>query len=291
MTFSVGRSGLANMRWFLLLLVLITWTAQSQEQTPSKQQSQYPAQEATKKPIGTEKPPLAITVKPAESNYKKAETRETDRQEKADSDVDLVYWTRVLALLAFLQFAALVGHAVIFRSQSKALGDTVQAMRDEFISTNRPVLRVKHVWLTGDVWGQKEVAVNVAVVNVGITTARVREYSATTLIQMAEDDLPVIPDYKYKQIGGSESLIKSGFTMVFPPITEERRILSHEDNAAIRNGTRLLYCYGYVEYEDMKGGIRKTAFIRTLKPPAGVGSFSKNGRFEKYSDEDYEYQD
>src|SRR5256885_342449 len=95
-----------TVRWVLLSLALIVGLAQSQD-APPKKDSKSSAQKSTPKKIGTKERPLVITVDPNEADKKEAERREGERKEKAESDRDLVYWTRVLAVLAALQFIAL----------------------------------------------------------------------------------------------------------------------------------------------------------------------------------------
>src|SRR2546427_3939213 len=114
------------MRWFLLSLALVIGSAQSQDRTP---QQQLQRRDVKNEQIGTEKRPVVITVQPTKEDKKEAEARAGERQNKKQSDADLVWWTRVLGILAGLQFFALIGHAIIFRSQAQALRDTIGEMQ------------------------------------------------------------------------------------------------------------------------------------------------------------------
>jgi hypothetical protein len=109
---------------FPILVALAAIAAHSQEPTPAKQDSKAVTQKSTAR--GTSDRPLVITILPNESDKKETGRREAERREKAASDNNLVYWTRVLAALALLQFFALAFHAYIFRRQAKSLGASVE---------------------------------------------------------------------------------------------------------------------------------------------------------------------
>jgi hypothetical protein len=96
---------------------------------PSQPNEKAATQKSAPKKLGTEESPLVVTVHPNEADKKESERREAERKQKESSDDNLVYWTRVMAGLAFLQFGALLLHAMMFRSQARAMHSTVMEMQ------------------------------------------------------------------------------------------------------------------------------------------------------------------
>jgi hypothetical protein len=184
-------------------------------------------------------------------------------------------------------------------ASAKAAQESADAAKDAFLSTHRPQIRVRHVWILGNLWGDAQVFIRAQIVNVGVTTAKIIEYSAKTLVLPARKPLPPIPQYGYRVMVRAAPFLKSGHSTDLPAdadlpaLQEHIRTISHEDNSDIRNGIKQLYCFGYVKYEDAAGRPITTAFCRVLEPPTGIGSFSENGRLVKLKPEntDYEYQD
>jgi hypothetical protein len=70
----------------------------------------------------------------------------------------------------------------------------------------------------------------------------------------------------------------------------DSRILTDGDNVAIRNHSVRLYFAGAIEYADQRGIIRKTAFCRVLNLPEKLNATDR-GRFVRFNDPDYEYED
>lgn len=276
-------------KWLILSLIVSVGAAYSQHQSPPKTYNKDAAQKRAPERIGTEKRPLVVTINPTEADKKEAESREEERKQKSESDRNLVYWTRVLAVLALLQFLALAVHALIFRSQSRRLKESVGAMRDEFISTHRPHIRVKHVHVTSEVAGGKPMEIKLVIVNAGITPATVRSMNLETSILTSDKRLPPRPKYSQPHKALARDRLDSGMTIALPNMTS--RNLTIDEHPRLMDGSRILYCYGFVEYTDIAGRIRTTAFCRVWEPPVGVGALSEPGRFVQVNDPDYEYQD
>ena len=127
-----------RMHWILLGLILFVGAAQSQEPAPTKEEGKTTAKQSGEKQIGTATRPFVVTVRPAEENEKEAKASNEERQNKKQSEADVVWWTKVLGILAGMQFLALLLHAGIFLYQSKRQKETVKTMRDEFTATHRP---------------------------------------------------------------------------------------------------------------------------------------------------------
>src|SRR6266480_4093388 len=189
------------MRWLILSLALMLGIAQSQDKAPARQRANSATQKTSEEQIGTDKRPLVIEVKPTEVDKKEAESRKAERKDKARSDKDLVYWTRVLAGLALLQILALICQAVFFRSQARSLRETITEMqratlasqniavasqdaaniaRQEYVSTHRPRIRIKHVWLDEEIESGKPIMIRLVGVNTGDTSARLTQFGIVT---------------------------------------------------------------------------------------------------------------
>lgn len=276
----------------MLMLAMGSSTIQSQPPATSggvqaqKQQTAKPTQDTVYKQQGAESMPLVVKGIPAVESEDDRKHKAYEQHEKPTLDRVLTWSTVALAVFTFLLFfftAAL--WLVTYRLSSVA--------RKEFNSTHRPMIRVRHVWPSGDLWEGGTFAINTQIVNVGLTKAKITEYSATTLILPNGKQLPAVPLYGYCMIVKKDLFLESGQSTDLPPMTEQIRSITQEDNGAIRGNRKLLYCFGYIRYEDTESRVRTTAFCRRLEIPTGVGSFSELGRFVRLEpeNEDYEYQD
>lgn len=141
------------------------------------------------------------------------------------------------------------------------------------------------------------------IVNVGLTDAKIIEYSARSLLTRPDQQLPAIPNYGYKILVSVDANLKSGQSTDLPAAADVPAVsavapdyimsITDDDNAAIRKREKVLYAFGYVRYEDSQGRPITTAFCRILEPPSGPGSFSQIGRFVRLPVEnpDYDYVD
>ena len=76
------------------------------------------------------------------------------------TDVFLALFTGLLVVVT----AVLVAVGI---SQSSQLKQAVDASRNDFASTHRPKVRVKHLWLASDIWQGESILVNLTLVNNG----------------------------------------------------------------------------------------------------------------------------
>jgi len=284
-----------SMRAAFLCLMLVSMPAWSNDPTPGAQQEVAPPSQQSrnakcpsdKDDNATGKEPFFVKMKDAQKTASNA-----NETKKEGSDKPSFIWgmTAEEATAVFTFYLVIVGAltALVLISQSILLRRQVSAAREEFNAVHRPRIRVRHIWPIGELWGGKQIAINTQIVNAGVTTAKITEYSATTLLLSAENQLPAIPQYGYRIVVRNDTFLESGHSTDLPPISEQIRPISDEDNAAIRDGKKVLYCFGYVTYEDSKDRPRTTAFCRRLKPPI-YGS--ENGKFVLYEDPDYEYED
>jgi hypothetical protein len=171
--------------------------------------------------------------------------------------------------------------------------------RAEYLSANRPHIRLKHIWLAtpdgqrffGNLQATTPVTVRLDTVNTGNTTGFVSGINFVTLIVAVGTRLPQRPPYN--EPGTPRYIIdnfplESGKTLTHA--ASDGLVLNNADIANIIGGTHRLYFIGTVEYwwgsggrRGIKNNLRQTAFCRYLCGPSG--------RFEKDDDHDYEYQD
>ena len=154
---------------------------------------------------------------------------------------------------------------------------------------HRPMIRTKHVYITSDVWGNKPIEIKLVVVNVGLGPAIINAMNMRAVILPDGVKLPPREEYPegHKRVSIDE--LTSGITIALPAFTTIQ--LSLEDHPRLMDGSKKLWCHGFVEYLDREKRMRKTAFCRVWEPPNGVGALGAPGRFVKVEDPDYEYQD
>jgi hypothetical protein len=162
-----------------------------------------------------------------------------------------------------------------------------------FHATNRPKLRIRHVWIREDIQPNKPITVNIIYVNVGDTKAQVLSFGVDFNILWPGVRLPgnltppMRPGVTLPECGLGETQ-STGDVMTLA-LMDAPRV------EGIRDGFRTLCCFGFIEYSDIgpeqTRKVRRTAFCRmfvpTQDPIEGIG------RFERPSepDPDYEYED
>jgi hypothetical protein len=202
-----------------------------------------------------------------------------DQQGKVTTD----WWQAALVGVGVLQFFGLIGGIAVYWIQARI-------MSQSFGWTHRPRIRVKHVWLTSDIWHGEALQVSVVIVNTGSALATIDECHFGTLILPRGRELPAVP----RDDGGPRSLsmdtIDSGITVEISGVTNNL-VLTEEEHAGIRSGERILYCFGRIIYRPTNAtGNHTTAFCMNLelRPRASVDD---RGRFCSHYDPDYAYQD
>ena len=211
---------------------------------------------------------------------------------------------------AFSGAAVALFTAVLWRSTDKLWRTSEQQIllaRNEFQSSHRPKLRLKHIWLTKQFdWQNSEpIEVNIDIVNIGNTEGYVTWINYESLVLREGERLPQRPPYDENAASPDlrvsrfrvNQLVRPGLTL--PWEVCDGRTLSQVEVHAIRAGLVRLYLIGTLEYLDVGrssegvslGGLRQTAFCRRLTfahLPAGP---SDGGRFETENDPDYEYEE
>jgi len=312
------------MPWFIaLLLTLSIGFSYSQNPTPREGkigQEPKARPESSKQPApadkrGTQHAPLVIEGFPAKDDPNRTKREQDERDHKAFYERWLTIWTGVLAGFTLLLVGVGAWQVFLFRSQLRLMRDAVddgkktaeaalesaemgrvaaQTSRDEFIATHRPRIRVKHLWIESDILGSDEIKISLVVVNHGDTSARHIQGEISTAVVRSDSQLPPKPFFSGEMVFTADvGELPSGITLEFPHLTDHR-ILSTGDWTSVRMGTAFLYCYGYVDYLDAVGRLRRTTFCRVLRPTvSGAALSAKNARFSRLDieDEDYEYQD
>jgi hypothetical protein len=170
---------------------------------------------------------------------------------------------------------------------------------NEFNSTHRPKMRLKHAWFTDPTaWrlgGPLEI--NLDFVNIGDSDAFISWVNYQSLLLLKGERLPQRPPYDEIPPSGvrttrfpTNARVRSGLTL---PRTVCDGILNDREVHDILWGERVLYLIGTIEYWDSEFRfLRQTAFCRRLvykdNPPADLGDA---GRFVVIRDPDYEYED
>jgi hypothetical protein len=298
-----------GIRFTLLLCIAVSSLAYPQEKSNQAQETTAAEQRAT------DKNPISVKIPAAPDAAAEAAKQEQYRDQQARQNARLVNATIALAVVTSilavftggLWWATYSLGRQARRTSERQTGETAKALKisedaakaaqaaaaalsNQFSATHRPVIRIKHLYITSDVWGDKPVEIKLVIVNVGITPAIVVKMNLDLVILNAGAKLPPrTTQYPTPDKVLREPQIPSGVTVALPRIT--RHNLSSEDHARLVDGTKKLWCFGFVEYADTDNRIRTTAFCRIWEPPSGPGALGSPGRFVPVLDPDYEYQD
>jgi hypothetical protein len=101
----------------------------------------------------------------------------------------------------------------------KITNDSVGLARDEFLSTHRPKIRIKHLWLTQDIWGKEQITVSLGIVNNGTSVATLNTVGIRFVIVRAGRPIPFdpsIPDIPGLNVAGQKMPV--GVWWTFPNI-------------------------------------------------------------------------
>ncbi|MFZ0209807.1 MAG: hypothetical protein WAL59_27485, partial [Roseiarcus sp.] len=167
----------------------------------------------------------------------------------------------------------------------------VKLARDQFVSTHRPKIRVKHLWLISDVWHNEQVVVDLFCVNSGPAIARLHEIGLKCLVIDVNKNVPAGTTIN-ALIKPYEGWIKSGFNYTFAGMTDGT-VISSNQNMGIQQGLARLICFGYVSYFDTADRLRITGFCRELTFPATISANRSisSCRFRVFDDPDFEDED
>jgi hypothetical protein len=174
------------------------------------------------------------------------------------------------------------------RETAKAANESAILAREEFLSTHRPKIRVKHFWLAGDIWQDEPLIVNLTCVNTGTVDALLHEIGIKYFIVRSDRVIPTEPDIPaiHRFFG---QRLSSGLNYNIPNMTVGQKF-TPDQNSVIQNKTSNLYCVGYISYLDSSTRMRITGFCRKLEFGPNI-SIIGNSRFSVVEDPDYEYED
>jgi hypothetical protein len=199
-----------------------------------------------------------------------------DKEITALSTFSIALFTVILAVASALQFRALMS--------------SISLARDEFISTHRPKIRIKHVRIKNGTRAREPLTVRLVIVNAGIGEAQIASCGIAYSFIAAGDSLPPEDTVNFTTYVAAIPPVPSGFTWVFEFTSLES--LTDYGSRSIGSGNVKLYCLGSLDYRDKDGRIRKTAFCRYLdisivEPGQGFWRLLPDEKPNR----DYEYED
>lgn len=298
------------MRWLLVSLALTVGAAQSQETSNNKSVTQEQQKTEQGKSGADERTAFIEKPKPNSEN-KTGKQADSNASEKLKIDRQLVEYTGQLAaytqslsdytkwLVIVTAILALVGFG-----QGYYLKRTVDAAREEFNSSHRPRIRVRHLVFSPppqlDEAGYhafkngEAITIQLDAVNIGGSPANI--IGSHCLIHTTHQRFRTLPmNWPYEGSSGNDFLPKQRLqpgqsvngAHIHPDpwgseVDEIRTLVYHGDD---RDNWRL-YVMGWVDYVDDRKVKRRTAFCRRYG--------SKNGlpaRFVDGEDPEYEYED
>jgi hypothetical protein len=298
-----------KLRYLVIALAFVATFAsgswgQSKQQTPPPTQSAQSNQPPKTYERGTDQSPVIVKVLPTKESDEKAAADSRREDEKTANDrslarfTELLFWaTGALCIIALCQLFVFGWQGIQLKRTVDITKESVNLARREFISSHRPKIRLKHIWLsssdgatfTGKIVAEEPITVRLDVVNFGDATAFLELINFITEVIPEGNELPQRPRYNQpgiKQFQTGNFPLESGVT--FTLNASDGRVLSDQEIASYRNRSIKIYFVGTIQYRDETGLPRQTAFCRYLSFATGSGDF---GHFKREDNPDYEYQD
>jgi hypothetical protein len=186
-------------------------------------------------------------------------------------------------LVAAFTFALVV----VGNRQHKAAMAAIALGRDEFAASHPPKLIVRRVSLDEGTIGTAPITrpwkVQYIVANTGGARATIYETNATIFCANDEDEgLPAIPPYDAGEDSQDEWSLEPGESRPrFVHLTDDQVNAARREWTETKQHVHRFYLIGYIQYRDVAGIVRRTAFCRVLD--------RKNKRFKLTTNPDYEY--
>jgi hypothetical protein len=236
---------------------------------------------------------------PIESNTQAQKHYASNRQSQNESAEQAIarynWWltlfTAILAVATVGLGGATVGLFFAGRNQ-------LHLARDEFLSTHRPRMRLKAIWLASadgqtsdpELRVNEPLVVRLDVVYFGNTKAFIARLNLASVFVQRGGQLPQRPPYNEPTARGLDFHppfeLNRGVTFTQP--ISDGHILDALELNAVYQGNQILYFVGTIDYRDSIGNPMQTAFCRYLQfTPVPQDS----GRFETAQNPHYEYQD
>ena len=226
--------------------------------------------------------PQSPSQRAAANDNRKTDTKTIEERHQTAEDAIATYTLWLMAFTGILAFAtAGLGTLNFFQ---------LRLARSEFLSANRPKIRVKHVWLARDIWQGTPIVINLTCVNTGTGEARLNQIGIRYEIVRSGALLPVNPAINAAIYAGGAAWDKGARNVNFENV-DIGRIVTAPENTEIQNKRSQLFCIGYVSYWDAADRMRITGFCRVLEFPHNTTARADNARFSIYKDPDYEYED
>jgi hypothetical protein len=282
----------------LLGLALLLMIASDSQGRTKRSEPQAQPQQTQKTPApdqrGTEQSPLIIKQIPTETSETERAQKAKADEEKAELDRklvkyngDLAYYTKVLAVLAAFQFAALIVQAIVFGftlSANRKAANAALRQANAMIALERPILATQDIKLVGfpdainpqsnedPAEGQNIPAICRALVgtmSIGRTYARITQFCLEWTISRA---LPSKPQYlpAHNERTNTYFMPIAGLVNYFGlghpanPIT-----LTTADRQRLANG-ETFWVYGFVTYESFADEVFELGFIARWAPGQGL---------------------
>ena len=196
-------------------------------------------------------------------------------------------------LLVYVTYNLVMTTSKLWKASTEQIRLTQQSIdlaRDEFSSTHRPKIRIKHIWLTSEIWEGEPIAVDLVCVNYGTVAAVLHEIGIKFHVIDIAKVIPIAREIK-ALIRPQNLRIEFGLNSRFEGITDGT-VITPDQKRSIQIETSKLYCFGYVSYFDA-AGMRITGFCRVLTFPQNIpiNKSISNCRFRVFYDPDFEYED
>ena len=226
-----------------LFLLFAATVAFSQQLPPTKGKSGQTQQPSATDQRGTQQSPIVVKVLPTPKTNEEAIQEAKERNEKealdrriTDATDNIVYFSKILAAVAVLQFLALIFQAWILRR-------TVNTSR----ASERAYVTMSHE-APGVVFETEGLFyLTIKIKNYGRTPAKVTDTLLKPVILPPGEKLPPKPNY-IRDRENLESpkafLVRDDYFIVTEYFDTKEQIL------AIQDGTAILYLIGYVDYVD-----------------------------------------
>lgn len=173
--------------------------------------------------------------------------------------------------------------------QSRDTQESIGLARNEFLSTHRPKIRVKHFVLAAELTESQPILINLICVNNGTSDALLQNVGMRFFVVRDGRDLPIETEIP-ALFGAENARLQTGLNYSFLKI-DTKTILTPAQYSAVQANEAKLYCVGYVSYFDGASRLRITGFCRVLDFPSNSVARADNCRFRKFDDPDYEYED
>ena len=249
-----------------------------------------------------------VTESSLAAKHEQEAANETAKSKKEEADEALAYYTLWLmgftGVLAFatiglgiatvgLYFTGEKQLKAVMRAglrQSRDTKESIRLARDEFLSTHRPKIRIKHCVVTGDIWQNEPIIIALTCVNHGTSDAFLQQIGVKYFVVRNDRQLPIEPEIP-AVFGAGKERLRGGLNYTFGGINSGR-VLTPRENDAIQKAEARLFCVGYVSYFDGADRMRITGFCRVLTFPKSASiAHRDNCRFSVFNDPDYEYED